>query len=818
MFNILYDCPWLRYVKDLLNRFSDYQTECSTFQPSLQSSSGFSASSHVSKSVVTLDLFDCVIEFRNSAFSSRCVVVSENSKLSYESESQCPNGWKFKWTTQTNSLFLGVNSEVSRVRSYSQPPFSDLLRDLKVPIVAHLERNSFVRVMTLSFGDFIASIHDFDKLGSGFLHLDVHFGKVDARMCADSYARLSELTSFVSKQLQRSFDPETGFKVEVHGDISSLLEAKFDSAENLDCKPVSKKRNALIEHEIISDFMMTPRNPGVVVESDAPSSSWNVPDFHIEDVVIEKFFVVDELYVLENAFKIETVSDVPTLQVFLRIDEVCAGLFGGCDFEMGVQDLHFEDEDDVSVSVDESVLDIGEDTFSSEFAKETPIEYVEDFFHPEPSKVRESSAVKRHFVSRNLDELIEVVIKNIHSRIDVLSLESLTANRIFVEVSDVTIKDCYRSSLYKNVLSKLRHEGSYVLQPFLRGELKTMRRSQASESPLEEEFVINLFLGNMRITVDQRTLMFLSNFFDRAEIFMKALQATYSQVDESSPLPSPSPAPLPPPFVQKCELNSFVAVIDYRPRKVKVSRIRKGNFGEAINMCSVSNMKFILPRCKVEAVEGFDNVFSRILSSWTEDIVKHQIHKYFSSITPLKSLKRVGSGFADMVLLPIEQYNLDKDLKKGLKKGAVSASRKIGGEAMDFASFLFGAAAATLDSIRVPDTSSSHSMGVARPSPSGIKKSLMESYFTLMDGLEDAAHRIVVLPRDEYKHGGATATAKSAVAAIPSSAFNMMSQTFKAASIMSAGISSFLDRKSSIDENDKYKEITKKHKRKRKGH
>jgi autophagy-related protein 2 len=57
---------------------------------------------------------------------------------------------------------------------------------------------------------------------------------------------------------------------------------------------------------------------------------------------------------------------------------------------------------------------------------------------------------------------------------------------------------------------------------------------------------------------------------------------------------------------------------------------------------------------------------------WTPDVKANQLADVISGISPIRSVVNVGSGMADLVLLPIAQYRKDRRLVRGVQKGTTS--------------------------------------------------------------------------------------------------------------------------------------------------
>lgn len=57
---------------------------------------------------------------------------------------------------------------------------------------------------------------------------------------------------------------------------------------------------------------------------------------------------------------------------------------------------------------------------------------------------------------------------------------------------------------------------------------------------------------------------------------------------------------------------------------------------------------------------------------WTPDVKATQLVDVISGVAPIRSVVNVGSGVADLVLLPIAQYKKDGRVVRGLQKGTTS--------------------------------------------------------------------------------------------------------------------------------------------------
>ena len=67
---------------------------------------------------------------------------------------------------------------------------------------------------------------------------------------------------------------------------------------------------------------------------------------------------------------------------------------------------------------------------------------------------------------------------------------------------------------------------------------------------------------------------------------------------------------------------------------------------------------------------------------WTPDVKATQLVEVISGVAPIRSVVNVGSGVADLVLLPISQYKKDGRVVRGLQKGTTAFVRSTATEAV----------------------------------------------------------------------------------------------------------------------------------------
>lgn len=69
---------------------------------------------------------------------------------------------------------------------------------------------------------------------------------------------------------------------------------------------------------------------------------------------------------------------------------------------------------------------------------------------------------------------------------------------------------------------------------------------------------------------------------------------------------------------------------------------------------------------------GWSTLYDALNDIWAPDVKSNQLADVLAGVTPLRSVVTVGSGVADLILLPVENYRQDGRVSRGLQKGAKS--------------------------------------------------------------------------------------------------------------------------------------------------
>jgi len=168
---------------------------------------------------------------------------------------------------------------------------------------------------------------------------------------------------------------------------------------------------------------------------------------------------------------------------------------------------------------------------------------------------------------------------------------------------------------------------------------------------------------------------------------------------------------------------------------------------------------------------------------WTPDVKATQLVEVISGVAPIRSVVNVGSGVADLVLLPISQYRKDGRIVRGVQKGTTAFVKSTALEAIKMGAHLAtgtqvileqaeGVLGGKLDTITaetlqpslngddfdIPQdmetVEDSEAISKYAQQPADIKEGVQSAYKSLQRNLSSAAQTILAVPMEVYERSG----------------------------------------------------------------
>lgn len=171
---------------------------------------------------------------------------------------------------------------------------------------------------------------------------------------------------------------------------------------------------------------------------------------------------------------------------------------------------------------------------------------------------------------------------------------------------------------------------------------------------------------------------------------------------------------------------------------------------------------------------------------WTPDVKATQLVDVISGVSPIRSVVNVGSGVADLVLLPIAQYKKDGRIVRGVQKGTTAFVKSTAMEAIKLGArlatgtqvileqaenvlggqFKDSITAETLQISPLGEDSVGHDVGSAEDDepldsiskyaeqPADVKEGVQSAYKSLQRNFNSAAQTILAVPMEVYERSG----------------------------------------------------------------
>jgi autophagy-related protein 2 len=177
------------------------------------------------------------------------------------------------------------------------------------------------------------------------------------------------------------------------------------------------------------------------------------------------------------------------------------------------------------------------------------------------------------------------------------------------------------------------------------------------------EIVLRATLLPLRLHVDQDALDFITRFFDFK--------------DDRVPVHA-SPSDIP--FIQRAEINNVPVKLDFKPKRVDYSGLRSGRTTEFMNFIVLEESRMVLRHVILHGVSGFDRLGQTLNDIWMPDVKNNQLPGVIAGLAPVRSLVNIGSGFKDLIEIPVKEYQKDGRVIRSISKGAVAFARTTGTE------------------------------------------------------------------------------------------------------------------------------------------
>ncbi|WVQ70336.1 uncharacterized protein L199_008562 [Kwoniella botswanensis] len=442
-------------------------------------------------------------------------------------------------------------------------------------------------------------------------------------------------------------------------------------------------------------------------------------------------------------------------------------------------------------------------------------------------------------LSRSKKPQIEINLTSLRSSIDFFpstsSRQEMISSKIEVKVKEMEILDHIKTSTWKKFLMSMKSDNRGNVRETESDMIRIELKGITLEEGGEEELRLRAKILPLRLHVDQDALDFLKRFFS-----FKLPTASVS----TTPV---SPTKSNEPFLQHVEIFPIELKLDYKPKRVDFAALREGKTIELMNFFHFDGAEMTLRHITLSGITGWDRLGTTLQDLWTPDVKANQLADVISGVSPIRSIVNVGSGVADLILLPIEQYRKDGRLAKGVQRGTNSFVKSTAMEMMKLGARLATGTQIILEKAEnvlggqnqnlnnlvvqpIPDSSITsmehwerdaggssssedeldHEREVRPVSryadqPEGVKQGVQAAYKSLSKNVNAAAQTILAVPMEVYERSGDDGPLRAVVRAVPIAVLKPMIGTTEAVSKTLLGMRNSLDPSARKELGDKYK-------------
>ncbi|GAA5935848.1 Atg2p [Sporobolomyces koalae] len=442
---------------------------------------------------------------------------------------------------------------------------------------------------------------------------------------------------------------------------------------------------------------------------------------------------------------------------------------------------------------------------------------------------------------------IEINVRGLNANFDSFSTDSPSitpatvassdaprlATKISVEVDSFDILDNIKTSTWRKFLTEMRAADGGLVRasgsPMVKLEIQTLKPARKGDSA-QDEICMKIKIAPLRLYIDQDALDFLKAFGA-----FKGPPSAHATLKTASPPPEP--------FFQRVEVLPIKIKLDYKPKRVDYYALKQGKTAELMNFFHFDGSEMVLRHLIVTGVSGTTTLSNLVQDIWTPDVKANQLADVISGIAPVRSVVNVGSGVANLVLLPIEQYRKDGRVVRGLQKGAQAFAKQTTLEAINVGAKLANGTQVILEqaehvlgakfSHRVmadtvtspePTVGSSSEVGFdpddisdeeevnnkARSryaeQPADLRQGVASAYKSLGENFKEAAQTVLAVPMEVYERSANEGPVRAVVRAVPIAVLRPMIGASGAVSKALLGLRNTLDPDQQQGElEDKYK-------------
>ncbi|KAI0647065.1 hypothetical protein C8Q79DRAFT_1009211 [Trametes meyenii] len=429
----------------------------------------------------------------------------------------------------------------------------------------------------------------------------------------------------------------------------------------------------------------------------------------------------------------------------------------------------------------------------------------------------QSAKTHRRRLRRAKGPSLEIKLIGLDAEVDNYRDDASLVSRVLATVRDAEIMDHIKTSTWKKFLTSLQTDSRGNVREsdsnMVRVELRTLHPVPGHPS---EEARLRAKILPLRLHVDQDAVDFLKQFFS---------------FKDPDTVPSSPSEPSKEIYFQQAEVFPIDIKLDYKPRRVDYRALKEGRTIELMNFFHFDGAEMTLRHITLNGITGWPRFFDLLNDLWTPDVKATQLVEVISGVAPIRSVVNVGSGVADLVLLPIAQYKKDGRVVRGLQKGANAFIKSTGMEAirlgarlatgtqviLEQAETVLGGQfkdQVTAEALQIPvseideedlDEDAKDLISKYADQPTNVKEGMKSAYNSLKKNLNSAAQTILAVPMEVYERSGNEGPVRAVVRAVPIAVLKPMIGASEAVSKTLLGLQNTLDPNIRQENEAKYK-------------
>lgn len=211
--------------------------------------------------------------------------------------------------------------------------------------------------------------------------------------------------------------------------------------------------------------------------------------------------------------------------------------------------------------------------------------------------------------------------------------------------------------------------------------------------------------------------------------------------------------------------------IDYHGKHVDINSQYGPLAGILIGMGQLNHSELTLKRIVHKSgLLGVDRLIQYVSNEWINDIRRNQLPSVLGGVGPMHSLGKLLGGIRDLFMLPIEQYQKDGRVVRGIQRGAAAFTTSSAHAALDLTGRFVGciqSAAETMYDMVSSGPRVRHRYRLRCGQPQDIREGVATAYGLVWDGLGDTATAIIQAASEEHQHKGVSGAIGGVLRQIP---------------------------------------------------